>query len=285
MGLWDVIYDLPKIIPPSINKYLRPLQPIYQDVKELSYRLRPAQVVETEWGPKLHIEFTNPIERQIVHSNYEPQVVDFFLHQVCTGNKYFADVGANIGFYSLLFSHNNPDGRVDAFDPVPEALVKIYQNAKINEDSDININACAIGNEQGVSEIFVNSGHIGESSLSEELYATDKTHSYVVAMRTLDGIYNTGQEAPPDVIKIDVEGAELDVLQGGQRMLRNHTPELLLEIHPPMFTDAAATIEQIVTLLESAGYSNLYHIEGKKDISFDRLAEFEDTGSTHVYVT
>jgi len=139
------------------------------------------------------------------------------------------DVGANIGYNSLMFSDYGP---VVSFEPVYHDLV--IKNAEANTlHHPMNIFRCALSNEKKVMEIFVpgrgcqSNSHINYGGTSFHAEGDMKGIGIPVTCERLDDIY----EGTPSVIKIDVELHELQVLEGAKETIQKHMPTILIEIH------------------------------------------------------
>ena len=152
------------------------------------------------------------------------------------------DVGAHIGFHTLGFSTLvGPAGHVVGFEPNPSNRKRLQQNLERNPDlaSRIEILPCALSDRDGDS-VFAISHDIdsGASSMSFLEKATAwidaETSAHwnrvIVPMRTADALIREGRRSP-NVIKIDVEGAELLVLRGATDTMRVSRPTVIVEVH------------------------------------------------------
>src|SRR5215469_6631118 len=157
------------------------------------------------------------------------------------------DVGANVGFFSVIAARLlGPKGRVICFEPLPENFRQISHNAMLNGFTNIQVIEKALGNFDGEAS-FWTSGEPTWGKLVSTGKTPDKmTGEIMVPVRRLDGIVADNGLPTPDVIKIDVEGAEADVLAGAVEILRRNRPALLIELHG---TNAA-----VAKLLTELGY-------------------------------
>jgi len=153
------------------------------------------------------------------------------------------DVGANIGYNSLMFSDYGP---VVSFEPVYHEVV--VKNAKQNAIlHSINIFPCALSNEEKQMQIFIPSKgcqsntHINYGGTSFHPTEEMKGVGIEVQCCRLDDVYM----GIPSIIKIDVEGHELQVLEGAQETIRKHKPALLIEIHDFENNPVAKFIESL----------------------------------------
>ncbi len=146
------------------------------------------------------------------------------------------DVGANVGYYLLLIeSAVGSGGSVACFEPEPENLRELERNVAANRLENVRVFAAAVGSEDGqVSmRVGINAAVAGETG-----------GDFTVPLLRLD----SALEGPVDFVKIDVEGYEGHVLAGARRLLREHRPTLLVEIHPG-FLAPPSTVDGILAEL------------------------------------
>ena len=177
----------------------------------------------------------------------EPEKTAALVEALRPGAVFF-DVGANIGFYSIVASRIlGPAGKVVAFEPSVTNLAYLHRHVELNRATNVLIVPAACADRQSL-ELFDAGrnraeGHIAESvgSASTGPYALAPTTTVDAAVGKL------GME--PDVLKIDVEGAEVSVLRGAQSMLRRKRPVIFLEVHSDTLRSACLEI------LQPLGYS------------------------------
>lgn len=136
----------------------------------------------------------------------------------------FWDVGAHIGFHTLSASRIvTASGMVRAFEPSSENRQRLLANIHRNNASNVVVESCAVGADAGSVMLYEHSSSTMRSLIPER----EQSLGEVVTCRTLDEL--SLSNLPPDLIKIDVEGAELDVLNGAQHLLRSVHPILIIE--------------------------------------------------------
>jgi FkbM family methyltransferase len=151
------------------------------------------------------------------------------------------DVGANVGFYSLLAAQlTGEGGKVYAFEPLGRNVEYIRKHAALNRFENISIFEAAVADQSGEA-LFdpgasIAMGHISDSG------------TLSVRQVSLDALLASGEILAPDVMKIDVEGAEYAVLQGAKNLLSSHRPLIFLDTHG---RDVHA---RTLGLLEELGY-------------------------------
>ena len=186
---------------------------------------------------------------------HEPVTCDAVLGQL-KKDSVFYDVGAHIGQYSLLASPNCR--RVHAFEAVPTTFEYLQRNVKQNALLNVTINNQAVSNRRGTVEIFEGSAdNLGGSSLIAPQQTSGRT--YKVPCISLDEYVQNNEE--PDVIKMDVEGAEMMVLDGAAELLRQKRPVLAVEINAETLGRFGHTPEDLIGKLHALGY-DLHSLEG-----------------------
>jgi FkbM family methyltransferase len=187
---------------------------------------------------------------------YQPELTplffDFALEASCV-----VDVGAYIGFYSLLAAHANDAGRVYAFEPSSRIFPRLERNIAVNDVTSIDCQRVACGVGAGVVELIQPIGGCPtSSSLSPQFFAPEgeldeaAISRYPVPILALDEFLRGAGVTSLDLVKIDTEGTEADVLQGGKQTIERDHPAIFCEMLPTM-----GTTEAIVGLLRPLGYS------------------------------
>lgn len=160
------------------------------------------------------------------------------------------DAGAHIGFFTLLAARlAGPHGRVVAFEPVPGNAAVIRSSAARSGLGDrVDVREVALGARSGREELLV----VGEAGWSH--LASRGNVAGVSERREVDVLAPDDVEGPPpDVVKLDIEGSEVDALRGAHRLLREVRPVLVIELHD--------TNAEVVALLEDADYA-VENLEG-----------------------
>ena len=172
--------------------------------------------------------------------SYENEKQKLFESAVKEGDVVF-DIGANVGFYTMLASVLvGPSGRVHAFEPVPRNIRFLNDHLRLNRMSNVEVIEAAVSDESG------------ETCLDD---SPGSAMGYVSAVGTLkvkavaiDDLVAQGAIAPPDCVKIDVEGGEVLVLSGAKSVLEKCHPKIFLATHGP------EVHRQSCDFLQSLGY-------------------------------
>ncbi|HEY2804717.1 MAG TPA: FkbM family methyltransferase [Gemmatimonadales bacterium] len=138
------------------------------------------------------------------------------------------DIGANVGFYTVLCGRLvGPGGAVFAFEPLAETARAAKHNAQLNGFVQVTVFDKAVGAKAGTVRMALRE----ESTWARLADASTEGPTITVQMITIDDLVKAGTIRPPDFIKIDVEGAELEVIEGMRETIRAHRPVILCEMH------------------------------------------------------
>ncbi|HSG40283.1 MAG TPA: FkbM family methyltransferase [Thermoanaerobaculia bacterium] len=185
-----------------------------------------------------------------------------FLRLVKPGGVVF-DVGANNGYYTVLFSHlTGPRGEVHAFEPVPATFERLAANlARECRFGNVRANRTAVGAEVGTAVLFLPGEDHGQASLTRHREgswsAGGPVTEHASPLTTLDAYAAERGVRRIDFLKCDVEGAELAVLRGGAGLLERHRPVLHLEVYPAWTRDFGYGPGELAAFLAGLGYSDL----------------------------
>ena len=145
-------------------------------------------------------------------------------------SRCFVDVGANLGFYSVLAAKamKNNEGTVHAVEMDAENVGRIEQALELNDVDNVTVHQVALGG--GESEVTYY--RVGSSTHTLAVLESEKTvlQNVQVRMTSLDTLMKEFNLSP-DLIKIDVEGAEFEVLKGMTHLLETTTPKVYMEVH------------------------------------------------------
>jgi FkbM family methyltransferase len=161
------------------------------------------------------------------------------------------DVGASVGSYSMLFGQwAGRSGRVYAFEPAPEIRAVLQRHVTLNDLDGVVVPVAAAASDANGRSTFVTPGLHGISRLA----AAGESSPVTVDTITIDEFCRR-ESVKPDLIKIDVEGAELAVLRGARDTLRACRRDLavFVELHPTLWPTLGITREQIEAELDSLG--------------------------------
>lgn len=163
------------------------------------------------------------------------------LTKLLQAGQVFFDVGANVGFYTLLGSRLvRSIGQVVAFEPMPRNLAFLYRHVRLNRADNVTILPLACADTLATELFIAGENHaLGrlEGRNGEAGGSSPRSSGMLVATISLD-VAAEKLGLRPDVIKIDVEGAELRVLEGAANILAQVRPAIFLSVHSDRLRDA-----------------------------------------------
>lgn len=181
----------------------------------------------------------------------EKAVIEELLESLRPDDVFF-DVGGNVGTYACLVAGNLPDGRTVAFEPEPTNAARLRENATLN-DLDIEIHQLALSDADGTAHLDRAGTAPGEGE--HALADGPAAGTIEVDQRTGDGLVDGGAVPAPTVIKIDVEGAELKVLEGLSATLARDACRLVYcEVHPDRLEALGGDLGALHDRLTAAGF-------------------------------
>ncbi len=160
--------------------------------------------------------------------NNEKKEVDFIKSKFVDGCNAI-DVGANLGFYTLLFSSISPKGKIYAFEPSNENYQKLVENINLNNCNNVFINKLALSDYSGSSNLFLTKD-INEGGYYL-LKQNNSQNQFLEKIEVKKGDEIIDKNIFYDFVKIDVEGHEIQVLNGMRKILENNVKYLIIETY------------------------------------------------------
>jgi FkbM family methyltransferase len=207
---------------------------------------------------------------------YPSHVLDVCRAQLRPGDVFY-DVGANVGHVSIQIGYHFR-GAVDivSFEPQPNLAYQLAVSAALNGVPAFQVFDVLLGDHEGGAELFLT-----QTSAHASLVARDPTAKPLPRqMSTIDGLIGAAVIRPPSVVKIDVEGAEMQVLKGARHMLKVHRPLLVLEADSNMGR-FGYNKEDLFLFLRSTGDYRFFDIACGADGRLSRLIPLRDAGESH----
>jgi len=199
----------------------------------LRWRLNPSDFVQT------HLYWTG---------EYEPWDLLHFSRHARPGAVVF-DIGANFGFYSIQVASAIEGGQVFAFEPCGETFSRLQANIALNHlESRITAVKLGLSNHPGPMRLETVPGNSGATCLSL------RGQGEPIPLDTLDHFCETQKIRRIDLMKIDVEGHELAVLQGGGAVISKYKPVMMIEFNREALEKSGASVERLSARLRDLGY-------------------------------
>jgi FkbM family methyltransferase len=176
-----------------------------------------------------------------ITTTYEPPLINLFEKHVSKGNVVY-DIGSHAGYFTLYSSYLvGEKGRCYAFEPNKRVYRCLIKNIKINKRNNVFTFNVAVSDKEGY--VFFKTGKgSGTGKISSD------SGEYKVEVVKLDDFVVKNNISPPNVIKVDVEGEELNVLKGAKNLLTEYSPLIFLSAHSQQLYDSCCEF------LKSLGY-------------------------------
>lgn len=186
--------------------------------------------------------------RSFAYGSWEPEVVDAVSRVVRPGMRVI-DIGAHGGFYALLLAKLvGASGAVVAFEPLPANFRMLKENVAMNGLSNVTIERSAVCSHSGQFQLEV--PDVDAAALAGPMEDSEQTKAMTVSCVSLDDYFSL-QRVRTDFIKMDVEGAEGDVLEGAKDILTLYHPTMMIELH----NVGHAETHPVALYLRKIGYS------------------------------
>ena len=241
-------------------------------------------------GYSFHCDLRDSISREVCFTgHYEPQETAL-VKAVLRPGMSFVDVGANWGYYTLLAAGLvGTKGRVLSLEPDPRLFSILQRNVTRGGLDQVMVLQIAAASEPGTLSLagyIEDGGNFGISRIAPNSGEHEKL--FQVSAQSLDNILEQQSLSSVDLMKMDIEGAEVFALAGLEKsLIRRKVKRLLLELHPIQLAEHGSSVSSVVEKLQSAGY-NPWTIDHsftgtrraayQKDISLEALIRpFEPT--------
>jgi FkbM family methyltransferase len=219
----------------------------------LEYR-KPTVNISVD-GTNCDFIITNHQERKnILFMEEEKSVIKLFLNEIKNGDVFY-DVGSNVGLYSCFACKKAQLEEIVAFEPQPEVNARLKENIEQNGCADkTKIIKGVLAAEGGKQNLVVDESVPATGATTHSMSPNADGERIEVRAYTVDELITQNACSSPDVMKIDVEGAEYEVLQGMSQVLSKSPPRaIFVEIHDQV-KHFGATPDEVKSLLREAGY-------------------------------
>jgi FkbM family methyltransferase len=232
-------------------------------VYEAMLRSKNAHTIRFAGAP-VKFRVTNRREASRLDNFWEMGEIEELARSMKPGDVFY-DLGANIGHYAVCIGAFHKDQvEVHAFEPEPGNAARLRENAALNGLSRVTVHEAAVSNENGTARFFV-SGTVGTPthSLVESHFGdADGRHAIDVPLVRLTDYSAKHNLAKPTVIKIDVEGAEAEVVESIQDWMNDPSLRRIeIEYHSDTLKERGQSADDIERSILSHGYTRLTAIE------------------------
>jgi len=265
--------------------------PIQRGKGRLVHELRPwlrirgeSATATTLFGCTMELDLFDHVQAWIYFfGSYESPLVDYFTGALSAG-MVFADIGAQVGQFTLLASKLVGDkGHVHAFEPSPKTVRLLQRNMLLNGFTNITVHEMALADTACEAELYLPKGdslgtNIGSNSLRPR-ESWKETAAVSVAVQRLDDVFR--EQTRLDVIKIDVEGAELSVIRGARETILRFRPVIAFEAEESNTSAFGYTTCDLKKEIEALGYDlfRLTGVRGGFELCRTQSSEPEESSS------
>lgn len=216
---------------------------------------------------KLKLDISDMVDWHIYFEFQDPGY-NFLFKQVSPSDTVF-DIGANIGYVSLRLAKLASQGRVLGFEPSSYNFAKCKQNLHLNNLSNVEVLNMGLGRKPGVLTLVTDTIH---NHGMNHIATTTSTggDGETVRVSTLDEIAETQKLTQLNLIKLDVEGYELEILKGGESTLKKFKPKLFIEVDEQFLGRFGNSSAELFNWLRNLDYE-LFDINGERISNPDTL--------------
>jgi FkbM family methyltransferase len=210
-------------------------------------------------------------------ADYEPDNFNFLKTQ-CKPGSLVLDIGSHIGlFASVAAKIVGPKGKVFAFEPAPKTNALLHQTIALNNLQNIvQPRNEAMAKQVGETVFFVSDENADNSNSMVSYLQDRKLHSINITVSTIDSFVKQARLRKVDFIKIDVEGAEYDAIQGAELTLKEMKPACILAIHPQPIAVKGDKLGDIYDFINGLDYYINYNNKPISKIEFCNNKEMID---------
>jgi len=207
--------------------------------------------LQDQTGPGFYLNFGGP---QAFYHYEEAEKLEIVRAMPREG--VFLDIGANIGLFSTYVSKLLPQARCYAFEPSALLAECIRRTCRLSPFPRIEVQELCLSDREGTVDLHMHRKNSGGNSIIEGNIGTaEQGAALSVKSLTMDTWVSQAQVPRVDVIKIDVQGAEMLVLRGGKKTIERYKPTLLIEIENPNLIPAGTEWRKLLQEMFAESYS------------------------------
>lgn len=197
-------------------------------------------------GNRFSVKYGDPY----LYHEYENDIIDFVLSKSDKSTVIY-DIGANVGYLSMAFATKT--SKIYAVEPIQENIDLMKRHFNENNVNDINIYQFGITNKDKQLKFSTGFGSVSNTYVKEsEYFKKGSMKQTTIVGRSIDSLVFNDKWEVPNIIKLDVEGAEDDALIGAKKTLLNYSPIVLLATHD---CHKPGVKEKCLKIMNSYGYN------------------------------
>lgn len=239
------------------------------------------------WGAELLLSPYYHIDRNILIFGCYDEDLHLALERLVQPGMICFDVGANLGEMALhIGARARASGTVYAFEPVPEVFARLQKHIERNAAKNVRAFQIALSDSSGRGTIAAADASADNQGLASivNLEHVAAAKRIEIETQTLDEFVKAQQIARIDLMKIDIQGAEPRLLEGGRGVFSSaQAPDLLMEISPEDLSAAGKNSRELCEMLEGFGYSIFELRKGERGRRISAAEVRPDFRATNVY--
>ena len=199
----------------------------------------------------MSLDISNLIDHYIYFA-FEDKAISNFIGQI-KKNETLVDIGANIGYVTLLLSQKCSDGKVISIEPSKKTFETLSYNLSLNNAKNVTALNIGLGEKEKKEKLYqVNERNTGMNRISNN--NDESLPSEEIQIRSLDEILIELNTTSVNAIKLDVEGYEFNVLKGARKTLEKLRPKLLIEVSDHNLKEQGSTPYELFQFLFNLDY-------------------------------
>jgi FkbM family methyltransferase len=203
---------------------------------------------------KIKVDLEEWIQQHIYFLGAWDEPGSKFLKNYLKAGDIFMDIGANIGCYTMIASKIvGSEGEIHAFEPVSKVFDKLLFNIQLNNLSNISTNRKAVYETSGTLEFFVSSRE-NEGMSSIFRHDTESGEIEKVKAISIDEYVEKMNIQRIDMMKIDIEGAEIFALKGMKNTIKRFKPIIIMELSEDVLRNIPVESKDVLDIMRSMNY-------------------------------
>ena len=208
----------------------------------------------------------------LLFKTHEPLTTKLTIKELRNG-MVCVDIGSNIGYYALLESKIvGKNGKIFAIEPSPENFNYLNNNLKLQNFSNTETYQIAIGNQDGTAKLTVGNKSNHSKVITEYQTIPNGLDVISVPIKKLDTFVQEQNISKIDFVRMDVEGFELNVIEGMKNVLRKLRPMIQVEVHKKFL--GAKNTKKLLEIFKDEGYDIKHYVS--KDMEYPFIGDMKD---------
>lgn len=207
------------------------------------------------YGIQMHLDLTEYLQAHLyVFGSYELPTIKF-MRSVLKPGSVCLDVGAQMGYLSLAMATAAGGATtVHSFEPEDRNAERFLENVLLNSLTNVHLHRTAVSNVNGVLKLYLSSDRNAGTHSTVFVESNVSTEFIEIPSTTLDDFVQGANIPKVDLIKIDVEGAEIDVIKGAVNVLLHHKPVIILELSDHLQNARGFSCKDFKMFMAERGY-------------------------------